>query len=93
MIFAPDCDADSAAAAAKSILARLPRQGMPLAGVRFTVSIGIAVHNGVSADFAQMYRDADAALYQAREDKTRIGLFAPSLSEPFQPGRPPAVAM
>lgn len=92
IFFAPDCDADSAAVIAKSILGNLSKQGMPLAGVRFTVSIGIAVHDGANVDLAQMYRDADTALYQAKENKTRIGLFTPSLSEPFQPGRPPAVA-
>ena len=52
---------------------------MPLAGARFSVSIGIAVHDGAHADFDRMYRDADAALYQGREDgKSRIGVFKPS---------------
>ena len=52
---------------------------MPLAGARFSVSIGIVVHDGAQADFARMYRDADAALYQGREDgKSRVGVFKPS---------------
>ena len=52
---------------------------MPLAGARASASIGIAVHKGSDADFQRMYRDPDAALYQARaEQKTRIGLHIPS---------------
>jgi predicted signal transduction protein with EAL and GGDEF domain len=52
---------------------------MPLAGVRFSVSIGIVVHDGAQADFDRMYRDADAALYQGREDgKNRVAVFKPS---------------
>ncbi|MGA7545684.1 MAG: diguanylate cyclase [Methyloceanibacter sp.] len=79
MVFAPDCDADSAEEIAQRILSTLSRQGMPLVGVKFGVSIGIALHEGGSIDFAQMYRNADAALYQAREDgKSRVGLWARS---------------
>ena len=79
LIFAPDCNTDEAMEIAKRILARLSGQSIPLAGARFSVSIGIAVHDGAHADFDRMYRDADAALYQAREDgKSRIGVFKPS---------------
>ena len=61
---------------------RLSAQSMPLAGGRFSVSIGIAVHDGVHSDFNRMYRDADGALYQGREDgKSRIGVFKPSHDE------------
>jgi len=75
VVFSPDCDADGAREIAQGILAKLSRQGIPLAGARFSVSIGIAVHDGASSDFARMYRDADAALNHAREDgKSRIGL-------------------
>jgi diguanylate cyclase (GGDEF)-like protein len=81
LIFAPDCDTDEAAEIARRILARLSGQWMLLAGARFGVSIGIAVHDGAHADFARMYRDADAALYQAREGgKSRIGVFEPSMT-------------
>ena len=46
------------------------------------MSIGIVVQDGAHADFAGMYRDADAALYQEREDgKSRIGVFKPSLDD------------
>ena len=83
MIFAPDCDNDGAEEIARRILARVSKHWMPLAGVRFNVSIGIAVHRGGYADFAQMYYDAAEALYHARaEGKDRIGLFAPT-AEPF----------
>jgi diguanylate cyclase (GGDEF)-like protein len=79
LIFAPGCDEDEATKIANRIMGRLSGQSMPLAGARFSVSIGIAVHDGVHADFDRMYRDADAALYQAREDgKSRIGVFKPS---------------
>ena len=82
LIFAPSCDVDEATEIANHIMGRLSGQSMPLAGARFSVSIGIAVHDGVHADFDRMYRDADAALYQGREDgKSRIGVFTPSEAE------------
>jgi diguanylate cyclase (GGDEF)-like protein len=86
LIFAPECDTNVAEQIAKRILARLSGQLMPLAGVRFGVSIGIALHEGASTDFARMYRDADAAMYQARaEGKSRIGLFEPSTTTSVSP--------
>ena len=79
LIFAPDCAVDEATKIAKRIMSRLSGQSLPLAGARFSVSIGIAVHDGAHADFNRMYRDADAALYQGREDgKSRVGVFKPS---------------
>jgi diguanylate cyclase (GGDEF)-like protein len=79
LIFAPDCDVNEATEIANRIMGRLSGQSMPLAGARFSVSIGIVVHEGVHADFDRMYRDADSALYQGREDgKSRIGVFKPS---------------
>ena len=79
LIFAPGCDVDEATKIANRIMGRLSGQSMPLAGAKFTVSIGIVVQDGAHADFAAMYRDADAALYQLREDgKSRIGVFKPS---------------
>jgi len=78
LIFAPSCDVIEATEIADRIMGRLSGQSMPLAGARFSVSIGIAVNDGVHADFDRMYRDADAALYQGREDgKSRIGVFKP----------------
>jgi diguanylate cyclase (GGDEF)-like protein len=79
IIFAPDCDLEGAKEIARQIVEKLSKHGMPLAGVKFTVSIGIALHEDADADFAKVYHDADEALYQARAaGKNRIGLFTPS---------------
>jgi diguanylate cyclase (GGDEF)-like protein len=79
LIFAPNCDLGEATKIADRIMGRLSGQSMPLAGARFSVSIGIVLHEGAHTDFDQMYRDADAALYQGRVDgKSRIGVFKPS---------------
>lgn len=78
LIFAPNRDADGARDVARVILGRLSREGMPLVGARFTVSIGIAVSDGDETDFAQMHRNADTALHQARaEGRNRISVFEP----------------
>ena len=51
---------------------------MTLVGAPFTVSIGIAVSDGDETDFAQMHRNADTALHQARaEARNRISVFEP----------------
>ena len=79
IVFAPDCDLKGANEIARKIVAKLSKQEMLLAGVRISVSIGIAADQGTDTDFARMYREADEALYQARkEGKSRIGLFTPS---------------
>ena len=79
LIFAPNCAVDEATKIAKRIIGRVSGQSMPLAGARFSVSIGIVVHDGAQADFARMYRDADAALYRGREDgEGRVSVFKPS---------------
>lgn len=79
IIFAPNCDMAGAEDIAQRIQAKLSKPELPLAEVRFSASIGIAVHASGDCDFAQMYRDADEALHQARaEGKSRIGFFAPS---------------
>jgi diguanylate cyclase (GGDEF)-like protein len=81
IIFAPNCDMTGAEEIARRIQAKLSKPELPLAEVRFSASIGIAVHANGDCDFAQMYRDADEALHQARaEGKSRIGFFAPSMS-------------
>ena len=78
LIFAPGCDVDEATKIANRIMGRLSGQSLPLAGARFSVSIGIAVHDGAHADFDRMYR-MRTALYEGREDgKSRIGVFKPS---------------
>jgi len=81
IIFAPNCDRACAEDIAQRIQAKLSKPELPLAEVRFSASIGIAVHASGDCNFAQMYRDADEALHQARaEGKSRIGFFAPSMS-------------
>jgi diguanylate cyclase (GGDEF)-like protein len=92
LIFAPDCDTEGARKIAEHILARLSGQGMPLAGAPFSVSIGIAVHDGAGADFDRLHRNADYALHQARaEGRNRIGVFEPSTAAPFQPDQSPTL--
>ena len=79
IVFAPNIDAQGARGLAKAIFAALSGQGMSLAGARFKVSMGIATHDGAGADFARFYREADAALQQARADGAgRVGIFDPS---------------
>jgi diguanylate cyclase (GGDEF)-like protein len=94
LIYAPDCDTDSAVAIAQAILKRLARHGMPLAGAPFSVSIGIAVHEGPGADFARMHRNADHALHQAKaEGRSPVVMFDPSAAAPLQPGHSPKVSV
>jgi diguanylate cyclase (GGDEF)-like protein len=94
LIFAPDCDTEGAAEIARRILGRLSREGMPLVGAPFSVSVGIALHTGAGADFARMHREADEALHQARaEGRNRIGVFEPSTAAAFQPDRPPELTV
>ncbi len=77
-VFAADCNTDEAMAMAQRILAKSSKPSMPMVGANSSVSIGVIVLDGTDAEFNRMYRDADAALYQARMDgKSRIGLFVP----------------
>ena len=79
MVFSTDCDMDRAEETAERILVRMSRQEMVLAGVKFTVSIGIATNDSADIDFSRMYRDADGALYQARfEGKSCKGVRTPA---------------
>jgi diguanylate cyclase (GGDEF)-like protein len=82
-VFAADCNTEEAMAMAQGILAKLSKPSMPMVGANSSVSIGVVVLDGADAEFNRMYRDADAALYQARMDgKSRIGLFVPTASSP-----------
>jgi diguanylate cyclase (GGDEF)-like protein len=92
LIFAPDCDGGCARDIAKQILARLSGQGMPLVGAPFSVSIGVAVHEGAGADFARLHREADTALHQARaEGRNRVVVFEPSSAAGLHSDPPPKV--
>jgi diguanylate cyclase (GGDEF)-like protein len=74
MIYARDCDAESAVKTAEKIFAALAEEGMLLAGARFSVSVGIAVCDGDGADFARMHREAEEAMQLARSEGDRIGV-------------------
>ena len=92
LIFAADCDTEGAEEIARRILAGLSTQQESLDGVRFSVSIGIAVQARPGARFDQMYRDADAALYHAKvEGKSWFALFEPFMRTAFQPAKPSAL--
>ena len=92
LVYAPDSDGDGAMQIANTILRRLAKQGMPLAGAPFSVSIGIAVHEEGAADYARMHREADSALYQARaEGRNRIATFDAETAVPPHAGTPPRV--
>ena len=94
MVFSPDGDVDCAKDTTERILARLSRHQVALAGVKSTVSIGIAARDGADTDFSRMYRDADAALYQARvESKSCIGVFEPSATAALQADKPQALTV
>ena len=50
--------------------------------------------DGADTDFSRMYRDADAALYQARvEGKSCIGVFEPSATAALQADKPQALTV
>jgi len=94
LIFAPDCDTEAATEIARRILGRLSGQGMPIVGAPFSVSIGIAVHDGAGAEFDRLHRNADHALHQARaEGRNRVGVFEPSTASVFQPDQPPKLTV
>jgi diguanylate cyclase (GGDEF)-like protein len=89
LIFAPDRDAEGAKAMAREILARLLREGMPLAGARFTLSIGISVSDGSETDFARRHRNADQALHRARaKGRNCMEVFEPQREEVEQEPAP-----
>jgi diguanylate cyclase (GGDEF)-like protein len=76
MIFSANCGLDRAKENAERILLGLSHQELALTRVKLTASIGIATHEGADTDFSRLYRDADAALYQARvEGKSCVAVF------------------
>ncbi|HUV66781.1 MAG TPA: GGDEF domain-containing protein [Sedimentisphaerales bacterium] len=77
IVFAPARAMDDAESLAQNILARATDAGMPMVGVKVSLSIGIAVKLGSGeSDFAQMYREADQAVSQAKsEGRNRIVVF------------------
>jgi diguanylate cyclase (GGDEF)-like protein len=78
MIFRPHCDASDAVRVAEQILLQLSNQKMSIAGVKLAVTIGIATLQETKSDFVQLYRNAHAALYNARlGGKADVGIFEP----------------
>ncbi|HEU4475096.1 MAG TPA: diguanylate cyclase [Methyloceanibacter sp.] len=89
---APDCSKEEAVEIAEAILRRLAKQGMPLVGAAFSVSIGIAAHEGGGADYARIHREADAALHQARaEGRNRLVVYDATTAPPLHSDHPPQV--
>jgi diguanylate cyclase (GGDEF)-like protein len=83
MVFCPERDKGGALEIAERIMAALRSQEMPLADVEPAVTIGIAAYHGGNNNFSQMYRDAHAALYQAKiEGRSSIGLSAGASRKP-----------
>jgi len=66
VVFSTACGVAHARDTVNRTLGQLSCREMTLAGVKFTVSIGIAEHDGANTDFSRMYEDADAVLNQAR---------------------------
>lgn len=76
MVFSPDCDASSAREIAQRILANIAAATTEMPHGSTGISIGIAVQSNGHADFDRLYREADAALYQAKsQGKRRIDMF------------------
>ncbi|MEP7314031.1 MAG: GGDEF domain-containing protein, partial [Pseudomonadota bacterium] len=67
LILAPNCDLTGAQDLAERLLTgvRAPRSGQV---PPYTISIGISVEAHLGADFDEMYRSADAALYRAKAE-------------------------
>jgi len=84
MMFRPHCEAGDTVGVAEQIVLQLSRQKMSIAGVKLAVTIGIATRQD-KGDFAQLYRNAHRALYQARrEGKTEIGIFESGAAPGFK---------
>jgi diguanylate cyclase (GGDEF)-like protein len=67
LIFARDCDQQGAELIAKRLLQ----------AVRFSVSVGISVSRGSQGGFDLLYRQADKAMYRAKEEgRNRYEVFA-----------------
>ncbi len=71
MIFAPDCDAESATDLARRILANVDAGNGALTPAHVSVSIGISLEAENNAEFDRMYRNADAALYRVKSTGKR----------------------
>jgi diguanylate cyclase (GGDEF)-like protein len=77
VIYAPDCALEVAEAIGRCIVAKVSDKTIPLVGANFSIAIGIATHAGSNApDFAELYRDADLALSEAKaEGRNRFNVY------------------
>jgi len=64
LVFARDCDREGAEQIARRLLDAVRQTAGP---VRFRVSIGISVVTAAQGDFDRLYRQADMALYRAKD--------------------------
>jgi diguanylate cyclase (GGDEF)-like protein len=71
LILAPDCDEHTAAEIVQRILHIQSQHWLKKVGVRFSLSIGIAVHRTDHKNFAQMYYDAAEALIESKSERGR----------------------
>jgi diguanylate cyclase (GGDEF)-like protein len=73
LIFARNCDRRVAEQIAERLMAAVRETRGP---ARFTVSVGVSVSNGLQGGFELLYREADAALYRAKNDgRNRFATF------------------
>jgi diguanylate cyclase (GGDEF)-like protein len=63
LVFARDCDRESAEQIAARLLAAVRAVESP---TRFTVSVGVGIATNLQGGFDQLYRHADTALYRAK---------------------------
>jgi diguanylate cyclase (GGDEF)-like protein len=83
LIFAPNCDSQVASSIAARILEGVRGYNEALVCSNFSVSIGICPGGVPFADFAELYRWADEALYRAKaKGKNRFAFFWPRDARP-----------
>ncbi len=83
LIFAPNCDSQVASGIAARILEGVRGYHDELVCSNFSVSIGICPGGVPAAEFAELYRWADEALYRAKaKGKNRFAFFWPRDARP-----------
>ncbi|HJV52661.1 MAG TPA: GGDEF domain-containing protein [Noviherbaspirillum sp.] len=85
----PETDRDAAVACAERLRTTIEslRVESPLGEVRFTVSIGVALYDDAYAGWEELLKDADAALYRAKQEgRNRVVLAARPAPDAMQAG-------
>ena len=78
LIFATGCDLDAATEIARRILGKVYAHDESSSRSHFGVSIGICVASGADTTFELLYRQADEALYKAKQaGRNRFVIFDP----------------